>query len=494
LESVTTDKTHVLTSSLESYIKDGEISSNASNSYKRKGVGKRESSTQELLENARQQRKQREEDRKRSNSALKIQTQWRRELARIRCYRVEKLVFDEQLSKLTKIQQVFDLKKANFTAPLDTIKKLLIGFSFSFSCRPTAVDYSTASTLLQWILRSVANPASNYNILIAAQEPSADGQSWTHILARFVNILVYLSIRKLHTVGTEMSQEELLRLLGSIKFVEAHILEPEGATVEFKLKFIDLISANVSKCLTFLDELSQRKPQATAALSSWEAVGGALSSIISFPLQKNIADNKLLNYSHWIGSCVRVSSSTGLDGSVILRDTVQSFSLYRLKGWKLIFTAVSQTAKSTIVDEYTTCLHSHLSFVQHSSAPVCSNVVIVAGNFCRCCLLTNANLSPAKLADALSIVDEGGNSFIDVIVKLAADMPFATGVGAVESGRWAGVHLVTAATGAAAEAAVMNVVDEEQQYSEQQKSAERGHGIFNLEVRKNFLNSFLATF
>jgi hypothetical protein len=129
-----------------------------------KGVGKRESSTQELLENARQQRKQREEDRKRSNSALKIQTQWRRELARIRCYRVEKLVFDEQLSKLTKIQQVFDLKKANFTAPLDTIKKLLIGFSFSFSCRPTAVDYSTASTLLQWILRSVANPASNYNI------------------------------------------------------------------------------------------------------------------------------------------------------------------------------------------------------------------------------------------------------------------------------------------------------------------------------------------
>jgi hypothetical protein len=79
-------------------------------------------------------------------------------------------------------------------------------------------------------------------------------------------------------------------------------------------------------------------------------------------------------------------------------------------------------------------------------------------------------------------------------VKLAADMPFATGVGAVESGRWAGVHLVTAATGAAAEAAVMNVVDEEQQYSEQQKSAERGHGIFNLEVRKNFLNSFLATF
>ena len=148
--------------------------------------GKRESSTQELLESSRQLRKLREEERRRIAAAIKIQIPIRRFLAILNLRKTLRNDFDADLAKVLKIKKLFESRGAKFFVPLDLLLRLVCEINFFYT---SVADFERLTLLVPLVTESALCPNSALNCVesLCATDEGHDN-NWCHALARFLQI------------------------------------------------------------------------------------------------------------------------------------------------------------------------------------------------------------------------------------------------------------------------------------------------------------------
>ena len=213
---------------------DGKVKS--SKSVFMGGV-KKDTSTKNLVDNARKLREQRLEERVKQNSATIIQARWRgyRVRASFKLRLISEL--DQKIMGIKNIKSLLSSKNQLFNVPLESILYILKCFYFIYLKKTTGTTFeSHLQYITTLVLDSLNTSIPDYSILSKLKSPSVDNKdNQIRVWMIYIKKVMFLILEYIDKAGTINNMNNIYLLFDSLFFSDSKNSQVE---LSYALSFI----------------------------------------------------------------------------------------------------------------------------------------------------------------------------------------------------------------------------------------------------------------